>query len=182
MIMNFSKKFKIECIVDFHGHFGAFNSFFYGNYKEDNYTMGKYFPFSCAKKSQVIQFEKSKFRMPKYKRGTGRINLFNELNVENVFTLETSYFGCNSGRYQNKYFTSETLQEIGRDICYGILLYHYHSNTILGIENNLVDYPKLKEQVENDEKIINNQFVEYINKVKTKEETEKNNNNEEGEE
>ena len=182
MIMNFSKKFKIECIVDFHGHFGAFNSFFYGNYKEDNYTMGKYFPFSCAKKSQVIQFEKSKFKMPKYKRGTGRINLFNELNVENVFTLETSYFGCNSGTYQNKYFTSETLQEIGRDICYGILLYHYHSNTILGIENNLVDYPKLKEQVENDEKLINNQFVEYINKVKTKEEAAKNNNNEEEEE
>ena len=182
MIMNFSKKFKIECIVDFHGHFGAFNSFFYGNYKEDNYTMGKYFPFSCAKKSQVIQFEKSKFKMPKYKKGTGRINLFNELNVENVFTLETSYFGCNSGTYQNKYFTSETLQEIGRDICYGILLYHYHSNTILGIENNLVDYPKLKEQVENDEKLINNQFVEYINKVKTKEEAAKNNNNEEEEE
>ncbi len=182
MIMNFSKKFKIECIVDFHGHFGAFNSFFYGNYKEDNYTMGKYFPFSCAKKSQVIQFEKSKFKMPKYKRGTGRINLFNELNVENVFTLETSYFGCNSGTYQNKYFTSETLQEIGRDICYGILLYHYHSNTILGIENNLVDYPKLKEQVENDEKLINNQFVEYINKAKTKEEAAKNNNNEEEEE
>ena len=170
MIMNFSKKFKVECIVDFHGHFGAFNSFFYGNYKEDNYTMGKYFPFSCAKKSQVIQFEKSKFKMPKYKKGTGRINLFKELNVENVFTLETSYFGCNSGTYQNKYFTSETLQEIGRDICYGILLYHYHSNTILGIENNLEDYPKLKEQVENDEKIINNQFVEYINKVKAKKE------------
>jgi len=169
MIMNFSKKFKIECIVDFHGHFGAFNSFFYGNYKEDNITMGKYFPFSCAKKSQVIQFEKSKFKMPKYKKGTGRINLFKELNLENVFTLETSYFGCNSGRYQNKYFTSETLQEIGRDICYGILLYHYHSNTLLGIENNLMDYPKLKEQVENDEKIINNQFLEYINKIKSRE-------------
>ena len=171
MIMNFSKKFKIECIVDFHGHFGAFNSFFYGNYKEDNYTLGKYFPFSCAKKSKVIQFEKSKFKMPKYKKGTGRINLFKELNVENVLTLETSYFGCISGNYQNKYFTSETLQEIGRDICYGILLYHYHSNTILGIENNLVDYPKLKEQVESDEKIINNQFVEYINKVNKKEES-----------
>jgi hypothetical protein len=82
MIMNFSEKYKIECIVDFHGHFGAFNSFFYGNYKEDNLVMGKYFPFSCAKKSKVIQFEKSKFKMPKYKRGTGRINLFNELNVE----------------------------------------------------------------------------------------------------
>ena len=171
MIMNFSEKYKIECIVDFHGHFGAFNSFFYGNYKEDNLVMGKYFPFSCAKKSKVIQFEKSKFRMPKYKRGTGRINLFNELNVENVVTLETSYFGCNSGRYENKYFTSETLQEIGRDICYGILLFHYHSNILLGIGNNLVDYPELKEKVENDEKIINNQFSEYINKLQSKNES-----------
>ena len=170
MIMNFSEKYKIECIVDFHGHFGAFNSFFYGNYKEDNLVMGKYFPFSCAKKSKVIQFEKSKFKMPKYKRGTGRINLFNELNVENVVTLETSYFGCNSGRYENKYFTSETLQEIGRDICYGILLFHYHSNILLGIGNNLVDYPELKEKVENDEKIINNQFSEYINKLQSKNE------------
>ena len=168
MIMNFSEKYKIECIVDFHGHFGAFNSFFYGNYKEDNLVMGKYFPFSCAKKSKVIQFEKSKFKMPKYKRGTGRINLFNELNVENVVTLETSYFGCNSGGYENKYFTSETLQEIGRDICYGILLFHYHSNILLGIGNNLVDYPELKEKVENDEKIINNQFSEYINKLQSK--------------
>ena len=171
MIMNFSEKYKIECIVDFHGHFGAFNSFFYGNYKEDNLVMGKYFPFSCAKKSKVIQFEKSKFKMPKYKRGTGRINLFNELNVENVVTLETSYFGCNSGRYENKYFTSETLQEIGRDICYGILLFHYHSNILLGIGNNLVDYPELKEKVENDEKIINNQFSEYINKLQSKNES-----------
>ena len=170
MIMNFSEKYKIECIVDFHGHFGAFNSFFYGNYKEDNLVMGKYFPFSCAKKSKVIQFEKSKFKMPKYKRGTGRINLFNELNVENVVTLETSYFGCNSGGYENKYFTSETLQEIGRDICYGILLFHYHSNILLGIGNNLVDYPELKEKVENDEKIINNQFSEYINKLQSKNE------------
>ena len=170
MIKNFAYKYNIECIVDFHGHFGAFNSFFYGNYKDDNYTMGKYFPFSCAKKSKVIQFEKSKFKMPKYKRGTGRIDLYKELNVENVVTLETSYFGCNSGGYENNYFTSDTLQEIGRDICYGILLFHYHSNMILGIDNNFVDYPQLKEKVENDEKIINNQFLEYINKVNSKDE------------
>ena len=182
MILNFSKKFKIECIVDFHGHFGAFNSFFYGNYHEDNYAMGKYFPFSCAKKSKTIQFEKSKFKMPKYKRGTGRINLYKEFNLENVFTLETSYFGCNSGNYQNKYFTCETLQEIGRDVCNGILLYHYHTNNILGIENNLYDYPNLKEKVENDEKIITNQFNEYINnKLKNKEESVKEINKEEEE-
>ena len=170
MITNFSQKYNIECIVDFHGHFGAFNSFFYGNYKEDNITIGKYFPFSCAKKSKVIQIEKSKFKMPKYKKGTGRINLFKELNIENVLTLETSYFGCNSGGYENKYFNNETLQEIGRDICYGILLLHYHNNNcdIILRDKLLKEYPKLKDKVENDEKIINNQFIEYINKIKEK--------------
>ena len=166
MIMQFCKNYQIECIVDFHGHFGAFNSFFYGNHKDDNFSSCRFFPFTCAKKSKVIQFEKSRFKMPKYKRGTGRINLFKELNVENVVTLETSYFGCNSGGYTNKYFTIETLKEIGRDICNGILLFHYHSNLQMGINNDLNSYPFLLKKVQNEEKIINNQFTEYLNKVK----------------
>ena len=166
MIMQFCKNYQIECIVDFHGHFGAFNSFFYGNHKDDNFSSCRFFPFTCAKKSKVIQFEKSRFKMPKYKRGTGRINLFKELNVENVVTLETSYFGCNSGGYTNKYFTIETLKEIGRDICNGILLFHYHSNLQMGINNDLNNYPFLLKKVQNEEKIINNQFTEYLNKVK----------------
>ena len=61
--------------------------------------------------------------MPKYKRGTGRINLFQELDNENVFTLETSYFGCNQGKYINQYFNIEMLKEIGKDICLGINLF-----------------------------------------------------------
>ena len=173
LIIDFCKKYKIECIVDFHGHFGAFNSFFYGNHKEDNYSSCRFFPFTCAKKSKVIQFEKSKFKMPKYKRGTGRINLFKELNVENVVTLETSYFGCNSGGYVNQYFTVETLKEIGRDICNGILLFHYHSNLQMGINNDLNNYPFLEKKLENEEKIINNQFTEYLNKIKNEENEEK---------
>ena len=174
LINDFCKRINIECIVDFHGHFGAFNSFFYANHKEDNFSSCKFFPFTCAKKSKVIQFEKSKFQMPKYKKGTGRINLFKELNVENVVTLETSYFGCNSGGYTNKYFTIETLQEIGRDICNGILLFHYHSNLKLGIDNNLNSYPLLLNKVENDEKIINTEFTEYINKIKNEKNEENN--------
>ena len=60
--------------------------------------------------------------MPKYKKEAGRINLFKELDVENVVTLETSYFGCNSGGYSNQYFNIETLEEIGRDI---IMVFYY---------------------------------------------------------
>ena len=173
LINDFCKRNNIECIVDFHGHFGAFNSFFYANHKEDNFSSCKFFPFTCAKKSKVIQFEKSIFKMPKYKKATGRINLFKELNVENVVTLETSYFGCNSGGYTNQYFNVETLQEIGRDICNGILLFHY-PNLKLGIDNNLNNYPLLLNKVENDEKIINSEFTEYINKIKNEKSDENN--------
>ena len=195
MIKEFCKNYQIDCIVDFHGHFGAFNSFFYGNHKEDNFSSCRFFPFTCAIKSKVIQFERSNFKMPRYKRGTGRINLFKELNIENVVTLETSFFGCNSGSYINQYFNIETLQEIGRDICNGILLFHYHSNLEMGINKNLNTNPFLLKKMENEEKIINNQFNEYLNKIKNennfkeenddnvnnKDENEKNNENSENE-
>ena len=161
MIKEFSIKKKIRCIVDFHGHFGAFNSFFYGNHRKDNFSFGKLFPFTCAKKSKVISFEKSGFSMPKYKKGTGRINLFQEFNIDNVVTLETSLFGCNTKDYSNQYFNIETLKEIGRDICVGILYFHYHSNMKSGIEN-INNYPNLKKKIENDVRVIDIEFNRYI--------------------
>ena len=183
LIMNFASNKKIECIVDFHGHFGAFNSFFYANNMKEDIKKCRFFPFSCANKSNVISIEKSKFSMPKYKQGTGRINLFQELNIENVVTLETSYFGCINGCYTNKYFTTQTLKEIGRDICMGIIYLHYHSNLKSGIENINVkkNYPELIKKIDNEVKSIDNEFNNYmekiINKNKDKEiEEEKNNN------
>ena len=184
LIMNFASNKKIECIVDFHGHFGAFNSFFYANNIKEDIEKCRFFPFSCANKSNVISIEKSKFSMPKYKQGTGRINLFQELNIENVVTLETSYFGCINGCYTNKYFTTETLKEIGRDICMGIIYLHYHSNLKNGIENISVkkNYPELINKIDNEVKNIDNEFNNYIEKIINKnkdnenEEEEKNNN------
>ena len=48
------------------------------------------------------------------------LNLFKEFNIENVVTLETSYFGCVKGNYPDQYFIVNSLGEIGRDICIGI--------------------------------------------------------------
>jgi len=98
--------------------------------------------------------------MPKFKRGTGRINLFQELNKENIVTLETSYFGCSQGKYINQYLNVEMLEEIGRDVCRGILLCHYNSNLNQGIKevnlklNNEHKYELLNE--------YNKEFDEYI--------------------
>ena len=164
LIMKFNHKNNIECIVDFHGHFGAFNSFFYANHKNEDFSYCKFFPFICGKISNIISFEKSSFKMPKFKNGTGRINLFREFDIENVVTLETSYFGCVNGKYKNQYITVEKLKEIGRDICIGILYLFYHNKMKIGI-NILNNYNVLKEKRENEIQKIESEFNEYIDNV-----------------
>ena len=156
LILNFSKSVNVEYIIDFHGHFGAFNSFFYGNNIKEDLRYCKYFPFVCGKISNVILFDKSSFKMPKYKKGTGRIQLFNELSIENIFTLETSYFGCNQGKYNNQYFNIDILKEIGRDICKGILLCHYNS------------VGKINININNDIIKLNKEFDKYIDNISNK--------------
>ena len=163
LIFNFTKNIEVEYIIDFHGHFGAFNSFFYGNNNKKDLKYCKYFPFVVGKISDVILFNKSYFKMPRFKKGTGRIHLFHELGIENIFTLETSYFGCNQGKYCNQYFNSEILKEIGRDICKGILLCHYNSNIKLSIE--------LKKDILE----INKEFEDYLSNFKGKKEEKENN-------
>ena len=167
LIYNFSKKYNIECIIDFHGHFGAFNSFFYGNYDKDKFSYCKFFPFLCDKINDIITFDKSKFKMPKYKKGTGRIHLFKELNIENIFTLETSLFGCVNGKYTNQYITIEKLKNIGRDICIGILYLFYHKNLKDGIKC-LGNYPKIKDKVIKKYNEIKKDFDDYV-EIKEKE-------------
>ena len=177
LIKNFSKKKKIEYIIDFHGHFGAFNSFFYANNNKENINYCRLFPYICGKASKIIQFDKSVFKMPKYKKGTGRIDLYGELNIENIVTLETSYFGCNAGDYNKQYFTIDTLKEIGRDICNGILLSHYNSYMKkdiieINIKNLNENY---KKTIENKLININCEFEEYISGLKNKINENKNN-------
>ena len=155
LIKNFVKNIEVEYIIDFHGHFGAFDSFFYGNRDNNDFKYCKYFPFVVGKISNAILFEKSSFKMPKFKKGTGRIRLFQELEIENIFTLETSYFGCNQGKYSNQYFNIDILKEIGRDICKGILLCHYNTNINL-------NYEEKKDIFE-----INKEFEKYISKFKS---------------
>ena len=156
LIRNFSKNVNVEYIIDFHAHFGAFNSFFYGNHNNNDLKYCKRFPFVCGKISDVILFDKSCFKMPKFKKGTGRIHLFNELSIENIFTLETSYFGCNQGKYNNQYFNIDILKEIGRDICRGILLCNYNSDM------------KLNTNLKNDIIKIDKEFDKYINNFSNK--------------
>ena len=135
MILKLASQREIAFICDFHGHFGAFNSFFYCNYK-DNRRLCSLFPFICCKLSKIISYQQCNYGMPKFKYSTERVALFNELNKANeidggksnnsIVALETSFFGVNrAGELSRTYFTTNLIKQIGRDVCLGMLAYYY---------------------------------------------------------
>ena len=158
MILKLTNIRDIAFIIDFHGHFGAFNSFFYANVKDNNRTCSL-FPYICSQLSKIISYNQSVFSMPRYKFGTGRITLFNELNSEfeskknnnnNIVAIETSFFGINrTGDYSRTYLNSKLLHEIGRDVALGMLAYYYK------YENIKVDFHFLDIDLDDFENIIN---------------------------
>ena len=64
--------------------------FFYINHKDD-FISCEFFPFSISKKVIIFLLKKVTFLCQSLKK---ELNLFKEFNIENVVTLETSYFGC----------------------------------------------------------------------------------------
>ena len=149
IILNIAQKQNISFIIDFHGHFGTYNSLFYCNHKE-NKQICSLFPYLCSKLSNIISFQQTTFSMPKYKHSTERLSLFRELqdnDNNNILCLETSFFGTKKGNNEkNYYFNTQLLNEIGRDVCLGMLSYYIKYEKI-NIENNLnflSDIEKLK--------------------------------------
>ena len=93
MILKFSTQRQIGLILDLHGHSGANNIFTYGIPIKENPRESKVFPFLLSKMSNAFSYEQCKFKLNKTKYGTARINLFHELSVPNIFTIEASFYG-----------------------------------------------------------------------------------------
>jgi len=112
--------------------------------------------------------------MPRFKLNTERISLFNELddiNNDNIVALETSFFGINrTGEYARTYFNSKLLKEIGRDLCMGMLSYHYKYENV-DIEMNLFKNKESVKKLDVDMREFENEIIKEVN-----EEEEENNN------
>jgi murein tripeptide amidase MpaA len=93
MILKFSTQRQIGLILDLHGHSGANNIFTYGNPIKENTQENKILPLLLSKLSDAFNYEQCKFKLNKNKYGTARINLFHELAVSNIFTIEASFYG-----------------------------------------------------------------------------------------
>jgi len=93
MILKFSTQRQLGLILDLHGHSGANNIFTYGNPIKENPKESKIFPILLSKMSDAFNYDQCKFKLNKNKYGTARINLFHELAIANIFTIEASFYG-----------------------------------------------------------------------------------------
>ena len=104
MILKQKENREIAMICDLHGHSARHNVFMYGNNLEDDPRSCKLFPYIFSRLNPIFKFDYCNFRMQKSKKGTARINLFEELDeIPNIFTMEASFSGQNYVMIYNKY-------------------------------------------------------------------------------
>ena len=69
-------------------------------------------------------YDYSRFGVQKSKESTARVALYKELlDVPNIFTMESSFAGCDEGPAAGKHLTTDMLETLGHDSCRAILIY-----------------------------------------------------------
>ena len=98
--------------------------FMYGCNKKDNPGECRIFPFILSKINAYFCFEYSRFGVQKSKESTARVALFKELKTcPNIFTMESSFAGCDMGKAAGKHLSTDMLETLGHDVCRSILIY-----------------------------------------------------------
>lgn len=112
----------VDLVVDLHGHSRKKNIFMYGCNIPEHPEATRLFPFLLGKISPYFSYADCRFKMQKSKEATMRIALYKELRSPNIYTLEASFCGNDSGPNAGKHFTSLMLQEMGKQLCLTLLV------------------------------------------------------------
>jgi len=73
--------------------------------------------------SKYVSFEDSRFTVHNSKESTARVTLWRELQIDNIFTLEASFFGYDTEEGKTVHFTEEDFLNIGKDFCLALHKY-----------------------------------------------------------
>ena len=129
MISKMANERNVDLVVDMHGHSGQYNIFIYGNYIKGQPRVTKLYPYLLGKNSDCFFYSLCKFKMQKFKRGTARLSIFNDIGpLPNVVTIEASVAGTNSGKFKNLHWNSQRLMTMGRDVFKGFIHYLHAVN------------------------------------------------------
>lgn len=113
LCQEFQEEREISLIVDLHGHSRWKNIFMYGNNIQSDWTSTWIFPFIMSKLLDYFSYGYSRFNYSKAKEATAWISLYKDLKIANVFTMEASFLGPDTGEFSNKHFNTDLLAKAG---------------------------------------------------------------------
>ena len=114
----FASKRTIELVCDLHGHSRNFGAFMYGCTIHSQPHVTRLFPFILSKICPAFCYRGCTFGIHPTKETTLRVAFFKDLEVPNVYTLETSFCGPVSPRL---HFTTSDLKSIGTSLCLALI-------------------------------------------------------------
>jgi len=76
-----------------------------------------------SKLLDYFSYNYSRFNYSKAKEATAWISLYKELKIPNVFTMEASFLGADTGEFTNKHFNTELLQKAGKVLFEALIVY-----------------------------------------------------------
>ncbi|CAD5114345.1 DgyrCDS3484 [Dimorphilus gyrociliatus] len=134
MLEKFGKTSNVLIYCDLHGHSRKQNVFMYGcnttEQTEQNFSSPEHFlkerlfPFLMSRKApEKFSFTGCKFQIRKCKESTGRVVMFRQMNIQNSFTLEATFSGTTICSGENRHFTVNDYQDMGRVFCETVLEY-----------------------------------------------------------
>jgi hypothetical protein len=95
----------------------------YGNNYSEQPHKTRLFPYLLSKLCDYFSFEDCRFSNQLCKESTARVAMWRELNIPNVFTMESSFCGADRGELCNKEFGTQDLILAGEKVLLCLLVY-----------------------------------------------------------
>jgi len=95
----------------------------YGNNLSNDWAGTWIFPFIMSKLLDYFSYNYSRFNYSKYKESTAWISLFKELKIPNVFTMEASFLGPDTGEFKGKHFNTSHFEKSGQVLLEALIIY-----------------------------------------------------------
>ena len=104
LIRQFRKEREVVLYCDLHGHSRKKNIFMYGNNTQEAPHATRLFPYLMSKLCDFFCFEDCRFSNGQSKEQTARVTMWRELQIPNVFTMESSFCGAERGQLAGEHF------------------------------------------------------------------------------
>lgn len=146
----FAAKREIELVCDLHGHSRNFGSFMYGCTVPSQPHVTRLFPFILSKLCPAFSYRSCTFGIHPSKETTLRVAFFKDLEVANVYTLETSFCGPAAPRL---HFTTSALKAIGVSLCLALVA-NYSETTLVPAGLTSISRQKVLQELMSDKELL----------------------------